>query len=300
MALMEEWSPPSDWSENGDWEPLPMTIPPKIPTYWLMHLFENDHTSRLFLTKKQWMLSILESFRKSPSTSQEPDIEMHAHPRARMLPADIVLKSTPKKTLERLCADPSDPPLGWGLYVEEGVFVPRLLDWISGIVVLAVLIYCGTQVQEQGFVLFGVWGNTIAALGQLAYLQLTALGIFDLTKQKRTAFIQKLQDVQRDLLYLESCKATRYGMKDRLATAFFDDMLRKRLKAGLGSGLVPGFARLYHEIYKGNWYTEDELDKFSTLFTLGKSEISAGAFLEYISGHEAKAVEEILGENSRL
>lgn len=78
-----------------------------------------------------------------------------------------------------LQADPSNPPCGWGLYLEEGFKVPELIQWMASIlatcVISSVLAFCTVKSKDLGPGIFGLWSGTITLIA-LIFTVVTKLG----------------------------------------------------------------------------------------------------------------------------
>lgn len=133
-----------------------------------------------------------------------------------------------------------------------------------------------------------------------AQKKIDAIGMSEFIKRKRADFIGKLQDVDHDLLRLESYSSHQGPAKKMhfIATAFFGMVLKDRLDNDLGSALGAGYAKLYHEMTHGRWYTAHELHSFLATFDLKSfAEDDDESFLDEITSKAAEALGDVL-ENS--
>ena len=84
----------------------------------------------------------------------------------------FIFKNCPQKIVERLSADPDDPPYGWGLYVKEGFAFPEpiktLALFLTFVLIFGVLVYCIKHFAIVGFAIFGIWGATIGLCSLVA------------------------------------------------------------------------------------------------------------------------------------
>lgn len=76
------------------------------------------------------------------------------------------VNNTPKRLEQRLKADPTTPPYGWGLCFEESLVVPVFFKVSISLVVLLVtiviVVICAKLAQGKGYQVFGLGGFTLA------------------------------------------------------------------------------------------------------------------------------------------
>lgn len=74
------------------------------------------------------------------------------------------VNNTPKRLEQRLKADPTTPPYGWGLFFEESLVVPVFFKVLISIVVLLVaiviVVICAKLAHEKGYQVFGLGSFT--------------------------------------------------------------------------------------------------------------------------------------------
>ncbi|KAJ9646586.1 hypothetical protein H2199_002635 [Coniosporium tulheliwenetii] len=91
---------------------------------------------------------------------------------------NMIYRCTPKKLFEKLKADPSSPPYGWGLYLEEGFMVPEPIQWMASFfaicAIFGILALCIAKLGELGVGVFEAWSGTIA-LAALIFTVVTKL-----------------------------------------------------------------------------------------------------------------------------
>ncbi|EON61879.1 hypothetical protein W97_01097 [Coniosporium apollinis CBS 100218] len=125
-------------------------------------------------------------------------------------------------------------------------------------------------------------------------------GMSEFIERKRAEFVEKLHDVDHDLLRLESYSSRQGPAKKMhfIATAFFGMVLKDRLDNDLGSALGAGYAKLYHEMTHGRWYTAHELHSFLATFDLKSfAEGNGESFLDEITSKAAEALGDVLGNS---
>jgi hypothetical protein len=76
------------------------------------------------------------------------------------------VENTPKRLEQRLKADLTTPPYGWGLSFEESFVVPVFFKVLISLVVLSVatvvVVVCANLAQKKGYQVFGLGGFTLA------------------------------------------------------------------------------------------------------------------------------------------
>lgn len=85
-----------------------------------------------------------------------PSIQVRAKQQGANSPARFFVNNTPKRLEQRLKADPTTPPYGWGLLFEEGLVVPVFFK------VSISLVICAKLAQEKGYQVFGLGDFTLA------------------------------------------------------------------------------------------------------------------------------------------
>ncbi len=91
-------------------------------------------------------------------------------------PADVELQATesrrdfyvflhtPKKLGEQLTPDDRDPPQGWGIYFEEGFYIPPFFVLVLCVCVLGILTFGIFWYHKFGLAAFGVLGWVVGIL----------------------------------------------------------------------------------------------------------------------------------------
>ena len=220
LALLhEDWVPPEGWKDTQFWKPRPAEPRPMAEQRFLLHLWDHPHTSRTYLIIQTTKLRLIEQaksllmkwriqklhcygwlreardqykrFRGVNTSSEQlpylnPNnlqrIDDHGDSAQRAIgKGRYLFKNTPKRLGEELKAHLDEPPLGWGLHLEESIAVPAPLRYLGIFIIIAMILSVVVStlilVHEKGVAYFGMgnFGIGIAAIVTTLVLKLIAV-----------------------------------------------------------------------------------------------------------------------------